>query len=76
MSAAEANPLESMVRQVKAEPKKAVALAILVAVLVAMWLKIFVFSEPRVRNVCLGCRIRSGQGERVHHHKQPYEGHP
>ena len=47
MSAAEANPLESMVRQVKAEPKKAAALAILVAVLVAMWLKIFVFSEPR-----------------------------
>jgi hypothetical protein len=39
--------LESMVRQVKAEPKKAIALALLVAVLVAMWLKIFVFSDPR-----------------------------
>jgi len=39
--------LESMVRQVKAEPKKALALALLVAVLVAMWLKIFVFSDPR-----------------------------
>ncbi|HEV8377535.1 MAG TPA: hypothetical protein VGP99_01700 [Tepidisphaeraceae bacterium] len=43
----EANALDSMVRQVKAEPKKAAALALLVAVLVAMWAKIFLFSDPR-----------------------------
>src|SRR5947199_6177317 len=37
---------DSMVRQVKSEPKKAVALALLVAVLVGMWVKIFVFGDP------------------------------
>ena len=37
----------AMVRQVKAEPKKAAALGLLVAILVAMWVKIFVFGDPR-----------------------------
>ena len=37
----------SMLRQVKAEPKKAAALALLVAVLLAMWVKIFLFGDPR-----------------------------
>jgi len=35
-----------MFRQVKSEPKKALALALLVAVLAAMWVKIFVFADP------------------------------
>jgi hypothetical protein len=38
--------LDSMFRQMKAEPKKALSLALLVAVLVAMWVKIFVFGDP------------------------------
>jgi hypothetical protein len=38
---------DSMFRQVKAEPKKAAALVLSVAVLVAMWVKIFVFADPR-----------------------------
>jgi hypothetical protein len=38
---------DSMFRQVKAEPKKAAALVLLVAVLVAMWVKIFLFGDPR-----------------------------
>ena len=37
----------SMLRQVKAEPKKAASLALLVAVLLAMWVKIFLFGDPR-----------------------------
>jgi hypothetical protein len=36
---------DSMVRHVKAEPKKAVALTLLVVVLIAMWAKIFVLDE-------------------------------
>jgi hypothetical protein len=43
----ESGALENMVRQVKAEPKKAAALALLVALLVAMWVKIFLFGDPR-----------------------------
>ena len=38
---------DSMFRQVKAEPRKAAALLLLAAVLVAMWVKIFVFADPR-----------------------------
>jgi len=38
---------DTMFRQVKAEPKKAAALLLLMAVLVAMWIKIFVFADPR-----------------------------
>jgi len=37
----------SMFRQVKAEPRKAAALALLLAVLVGMWVKIFIFGDPR-----------------------------
>src|SRR5258706_1603394 len=37
----------SMFRQVKAEPRKAAALLLLVAVLLAMWVKIFLFGDPR-----------------------------
>jgi hypothetical protein len=39
--------LEAMVKQVKAEPKKAAALVLLVAVLAGMWVKIFIFGDPR-----------------------------
>ena len=39
--------VESMLKQVKSEPKKAAALALLVAVLVGMWVKIFLFGDPR-----------------------------
>src|SRR4051812_45846242 len=38
---------DSMFRQFKAEPKKAAALALLVALLVGMWVKIFLFGDPR-----------------------------
>jgi len=38
---------DQMYRQVKAEPKKAVALVLLVMVLVGMWVKIFLFGDPR-----------------------------
>ncbi len=38
---------DSMFRHVKAEPKKAVALVLLVTVLAGMWVKIFLFGEPR-----------------------------
>jgi len=43
----EMGAFEGMYRQVKAEPKKAAALLLLMAVLIAMWAKIFLFSEPR-----------------------------
>ena len=43
----EMSSLGMMVRQVKAEPKKAAALLLLMAVLIAMWAKIFLFSAPR-----------------------------
>jgi hypothetical protein len=43
----ESSSLESMLRQVKAEPKKAAALALLIAVLLGMWAKIFLFGDPR-----------------------------
>src|SRR6266699_4631522 len=37
---------QSIVRNVRAEPKKAAALLLLVAILGAMWAKIFLFTEP------------------------------
>jgi len=40
-------PLEGMLRQVKSEPKKAAALLLLGALLVGMWAKIFLFTDPR-----------------------------
>jgi hypothetical protein len=43
----EPGTLEGMVRSVKAEPKKAAALALLAVLLVAMWAKIFLFGDPR-----------------------------
>ena len=43
----EMSAFEGMYRQVKAEPKKAAALLLLGVVLIAMWAKIFIFSEPR-----------------------------
>jgi hypothetical protein len=46
MPALEAALPESIVRNLKAEPKKAAALLLLVAILAAMWAKIFLFSEP------------------------------
>jgi|SRR6266436_1694713 len=39
--------LDGMLRQVKAEPKKAAALVLLAVLLVGMWAKIFLFSDPR-----------------------------
>src|SRR5687768_11955138 len=39
--------LDSMMKQVKAEPKKAAALVLLVVVLAGMWVKIFIFGDPR-----------------------------
>jgi type II secretion system (T2SS) protein B len=45
MAAMEANLPESFVRNVKAEPKKAIALALLVAILATMWAKIFLFGD-------------------------------
>jgi hypothetical protein len=46
MPALEAALPESIVRNVRAEPKKAVALLLLVAILGTMWAKIFLFTEP------------------------------
>src|SRR2546426_1792883 len=46
MPALEAAFPESIVRNVKAEPKKAVALLLLVGILGTMWAKIFLFTEP------------------------------
>src|SRR5437762_1599814 len=46
MASLEATLPDSIVRNVKAEPKKAVALLLLVAILATMWAKIFLFSEP------------------------------
>src|SRR5215212_11799436 len=43
----EPGTLEGMLRQVKAEPKKADALLLLAALLIGMWAKIFLFSDPR-----------------------------
>ena len=43
----EMGTIEGMLRQVKSEPKKAVALVVLMALLVGMWAKIFLFTEPR-----------------------------
>jgi hypothetical protein len=40
-------PLDGMLRQVKSEPKKAAALLLLAALLVGMWAKIFLFTDPR-----------------------------
>ena len=45
MAAMEANFPESIVRNVKAEPKKAIALGLLVAILATMWAKIFLFGD-------------------------------
>jgi len=43
----EMGAFEGMLRQVKTEPKKAAALVLLMVVLVGMWAKIFLFTEPR-----------------------------
>jgi len=43
----EMGAFDGMLRQVKAEPKKTAALVLLMAVLIAMWAKIFLFTEPR-----------------------------
>jgi hypothetical protein len=47
MAQSEPGALEGMLRQVKAEPKKAAALLLLAALLVGMWAKIFLFGDPR-----------------------------
>src|SRR5881394_1388653 len=46
MAAFESALPESLVRNLKAEPKKAVALVVLVLVLAGMWAKIFLFAQP------------------------------
>jgi hypothetical protein len=43
----ESGALDSMMRQVKAEPKKAAALLLLGVLLAGMWMKIFLFGDPR-----------------------------
>src|SRR5207245_10990138 len=53
---------ESRVRQVKAEPKKAAALVLLIAVLVGMWAKIFLFADPRpaTAGASMGEKLKTG----------------
>jgi hypothetical protein len=46
-TSSEMGAFEGMFRHIKAEPKKAAALLLLMAVLIGMWAKIFLFSEPR-----------------------------
>jgi hypothetical protein len=59
----EANWPESMTRQVKAEPKKAVALAVLVLLLGGMWAKIFLFGDsiPTPAGASVGDKSRIGR---------------
>src|SRR4051795_9918968 len=70
------NTLETLVRQVKAEPKKAIALALLVAVLVAMWVKIFVFGDPRTATagVSSGENLKDGRSHILNFQVSPGRG--